>query len=140
MLLEAAISPSSQPNIDAAIALPSVRVMLGHSDGMNDVASVVTVRIVPNFPFGPDPDPLRPSPNPSPIPASSRLEYVLASVMLLDAIDWPVVESAIDMRADSFKDGARSELRSEGRERKGERGGARIGGTSSRSLVVPVGV
>jgi hypothetical protein len=42
--------------------------MLGHSDGMNDVASVVTVRIVPNFPFGPDPDPLRPSPNPSPIP------------------------------------------------------------------------
>jgi hypothetical protein len=135
MLLEAATSPSSQPNMDAAIALPSVRVMLGHSDGMNDVASVVAVRIVPNFVYGP----LRPPPNPSPIPASSKLEYVLFSVMLLDAMDCPVVESAIDMRADSFKDGARSESRSDGRERTGERG-ARIGGTSSRSLDVPVGV
>src|SRR6266702_206975 len=134
---------SSQPNMDAAIALPSVRVKLGHSDGLNDVASVVTVRIVPNFPYGPEPLPLRPPPNPSP-KLSSRLEYVVVSVMLLDAMDCPVVESAIDMRADSFKDGARSESppmseRSDGRERTGERGG-RIGGTSSRSLAVPVGV
>jgi hypothetical protein len=45
MLLEAATSPSSQPNIDAAIALPSVRVVLDYSDGMNDVASVVTVGV-----------------------------------------------------------------------------------------------
>jgi hypothetical protein len=36
--------------MDAAIALPSVRVKLGHSDGTNEVASVVTVRIVPNLP------------------------------------------------------------------------------------------
>lgn len=51
MLAAISPGPSSQPNMDAAIALPSVRVMLGHSDGMKDVASVVTVRIVPNFPF-----------------------------------------------------------------------------------------
>jgi len=150
MLLElgkSALGVSSQPNMDTAIALPSVRVMLGHSDGMNDVASVVTVRIVPNFPEGPEQLPLRTPLNPSPIPASSRLEYVLVSVMLLDAMDCPVVESAIDMRADSFKDRERSESppmlatsdRSDGRERTGERG-ARIGGTSSRSLIVPVGV
>ena len=71
--------------------------------------------------------------------ASSKLEYVLVSVMLLDAMDCPVVESAIDMRADSFKDRARRESRSDGRERTGEQG-ATIGGTSSRSLDVPVGV
>jgi hypothetical protein len=64
---------------------------------------------------------------------------VLVSVMLLDAMDCPVVESAMNMRADSFKDGARSESHSDGRERTGERG-ARIGGTLSRSLDVPVGV
>ena len=34
----------------AAMALPFARVMLGHSDGMKDAASVVTVRNVPNFP------------------------------------------------------------------------------------------
>ena len=63
-------------------------------------------------------------------PPSSKLEYVLVSVILLDAIDCPVVESAMDMRADSFN-----------KERNGERGGgATIGGTSSRSLFVPVGV
>jgi hypothetical protein len=45
---------SSQVIMDAAIALPSVRVMLGHSDGTNEVASVVTVRIVPNFPYAPE--------------------------------------------------------------------------------------
>jgi hypothetical protein len=125
--------------MDAAIALPSVRVMLGHSDSTNEVASVVTVRMVPNLPYTPE---LRPFPT----PASSRLEYVLVSVILLDAIDWSVVESAIDPRADSPKDGVRSESptpgitgeRSDGRERMGERGG-RIGGTSSHSLV-PVGV
>ena len=40
----------SQPNMDVAIALPCVRVVLGHSDGMNDViASVVAVHIMPNF-------------------------------------------------------------------------------------------
>ena len=69
---------------------------------------------------------------------SRRLEYVLVSVMLLDAIDCLVVESAIDTHADSFKDGARRESRLDGHERRGERGG-RIGGTSSRSLVVPRG-
>jgi hypothetical protein len=60
--------------------------------------------------------------------------------MLLEAIDCPVVESAIEMRTDSFKDGARSESRSEERGRSGERGGARIGGTPLRSLVVPMGI
>ena len=84
---------SSQANMDAATALASVRVMLGHSDGINDVASVVTVRIVPNFPYAPE---LRAFP----MPASSRLEYVVMSVRLLDAIDWFVVESAMDARAD----------------------------------------
>ena len=54
--------------------------------------------------------------------------------MLLDAMS-----SAIDMRTDSFKSGARSEEHSDGRERTGERG-ARNGGTSSRSLDVAVGV
>jgi hypothetical protein len=34
------------------------------------------------------------------MPESSRLEYVVMSVRLLDAIDWFVVESAIDTRAD----------------------------------------
>jgi hypothetical protein len=82
------------------------------------------------------------------MPVSSRLEYVVMSVMLLlDAMEWfvvVIVESATDTRTDSLpKVGdspapeATSE-RSDGRERKGERGG-RIGGTSSRSLV-PVGV
>jgi hypothetical protein len=125
--------------MDAAIALPSVRVMLGHSDSTNEVASVVTVRMVPNLPCAPE---LRLFP----MPASSRLEYVLVSVILLEVIDWLVVESAIDTRADSPKDGVRSESpapgitgeRSDGRERMGERG-TRIGGTSSHSLV-PVGV
>ena len=64
---------------------------------------------------------------------------MVVSVMLLDAMDCPVVESAIDTRAGSFKDGARSESHSDGRERRGERY-ARIGSTSSQSLVVPVGV
>jgi hypothetical protein len=121
--------------MDAATALASVRVMLGHSD----VASVVTVRIVPNLPYAPE---LRPFPT----PASNRLEYVLMSVTLLDAIDWFVVESAMDARVDCLKDGTSGDSpapevtseRSEGRERRGERGG-RIGGTSSRSLVL-VGV
>ena len=72
---------SSQPNMYAAIALPSVRVRLGHSDG-----------VVPNFPYGPEPL------NSSPKPASSRIEYVLASVILLDAMGCPVVESAMDVR------------------------------------------
>ena len=71
---------------------------------------------------------------------------MLVSVILLDAMDWLVVESAMDTRADSLKDGMSSESpapaatseRSDGRERMGERDG-RIGGTSSRSLV-PVGV
>lgn len=59
-------------------------------------------------------------------PPSSKPEYVL-SVMLLDAIDWPVVEYAIDMHVGSFI-----------MKRNGEReGGARIGG---RSPVVLVGV
>ena len=112
-----------------------MRVRLGHSDGISDVASVVTVRIVLNLPPAPE---LRLFP----IPGSRRLEYVLMSVRLLDAIDWFVVESAMDTRVGRLKDGmsgdspapeVRSE-RSDGRERKGERGG-RIGGTSSRSLV-----
>ena len=109
---------------DAATTLASVRVMLGHSDGINDVASVVTVRIVLRL---------------FPIPASSRLDYVLMSVRLLN---WFVIESAMDTRVECLKGGmngdspapeARSE-RSDGREHKGERGG-RIGGTSSRLLV-----
>jgi len=68
------------------------------------------------------------------------------SVTLLDAIDWFVVESAMDARVDCLKDGTSGDSpapevaseRSEGRERRGERGG-RIGGTSSKSLVL-VGV
>lgn len=36
--------------IEAAAMLASVRVILGHSEGTNDVASVVTVLMVPNFP------------------------------------------------------------------------------------------
>jgi hypothetical protein len=79
--------------MDAATTLAPVRVMLGHSDGTNDVTSVVTVRIVPNLPYAPE---LRTFP----MPASSRLEYVLTSVRLLDTIDWFVVESAIDMLVD----------------------------------------
>ena len=80
---------SSQPNMYAAIALPSVRVRLGHSDG-----------VVPNFPYGPEPLPLRQPPNSSPKPASSRIDYVLVSVILLDGMGCPVVESAMDMRTD----------------------------------------
>ena len=38
---------------------------------------------------------------------SSKLEYVLVSVMLLDAIDCSVVEYAIDMGEDSFIVGRR---------------------------------
>jgi hypothetical protein len=81
--------------MDAATALASVsvRVMLCHSDGTNDVASVVTVRIVPDFPYAPE---LRAFP----MPASSRLECVVMSVRLLDAIDLFVVESATDARPD----------------------------------------
>jgi hypothetical protein len=134
---------------EAAAMLASVRVMLGHSESTNDVASVVTVLIVSNLPHACDAPAPRPEWRPfPPIPLSSRLEYVVMSViLLLDAMDWFVVvtvESATDTRTDSFpKDGkspapeAISE-RSDGRERKGERGG-RIGGTSSRSLVL-VGV
>ncbi|KAA1469148.1 hypothetical protein DENSPDRAFT_834716 [Dentipellis sp. KUC8613] len=47
----------------SATALPSVRVNDGYSDGTNDVASVVIVRIVPNLP-----------PPPPPPPRSHRLE------------------------------------------------------------------
>jgi len=118
--------------MEEATALASVRVKLGHSDG-NDVASVVTVRIVPNL------LPCALELRPFLIPASRRLEYVDMSVRLLDAMDWFVVESAIDTRTDSRKDGnstapeAKNE-RSDGRERMGEREG-RIGGTSSRSLL-----
>lgn len=129
--------------------LASVRVMLGHSESTNDVASVVTVLMVPNFPCACDAPAPKPEWRPFPLmPVSSRLEYVVMSVMLLlDAIDWfvvVIVESATDARTDSLpKEGnspapeAISE-RSDGRERKGERGGG-IGGTSSRSLVL-VGV
>jgi hypothetical protein len=112
--------------------------MLGHSEGTNDVASVVTVLIVPNLPCAYEW---------RPFPVSSRLEYVVMSVMLLlDAMDWFVVvmaESAMDTRTSSLPKNGDSPTpeaiseRSDGRERKGERGG--IGGTSSRSLV-PVGV
>ena len=105
------------------MALPFVRIMPGHSDGKNDVASVVTPRVVSNFPqYCPDALSMR-------LP-SSRLEYGLVSVKLLDAIECLVVESAIGMCAGSF-------ILEHNRDRGG---GARIGGTSSWSLVVPVGV
>ena len=72
------------------MALLSVRVVLGHSDGTDDFASVVTVRIVLDSPrYGPNLLPMR--------PPSSKLEYVLVSVMLFDAIDCSADESAIDM-------------------------------------------
>jgi hypothetical protein len=147
-----AVSSSSLKvaTIEAAAMLASVRVILGHSEGTNDVASVVTLLIVPNFPQAFDePAPKAEECRPFPLmPVSSRLEYVVISVrLLLDAIDWfvvVIVESATDMRTDSLPRSddspapeATSE-RSDGRERIGERGG-RIGGTSSRSLV-PVGV
>ena len=74
------------------MALPSVRVVLGHSDGTNDFASVVTVRIVLEFPSN-----LLPMRLPS-----SKLEYVFVSVMLFDVIACSAVESAIDMGEDSF--------------------------------------
>jgi hypothetical protein len=47
-----AVSSSSLKvaTIEAAAMLASVRVILGHSEGTNDVASVVTVLMVPNFP------------------------------------------------------------------------------------------
>ena len=81
--------------MNAAMALPSVRVVLGHSDGTNDFASVVTVRIVLDFRrYGPNLLPMR--------PPSSKLEYVLVSVMLFDSIDCSAVESAIDMSEGSF--------------------------------------
>src|SRR5258708_1581491 len=51
--------------------------MLGHSEGTNDVASVVTDLIVPNLPCAYE---WRPFPL---TPVSSRLEYVVMSVMLL---------------------------------------------------------
>jgi hypothetical protein len=136
--------------IEAAAKLASVRVILGHSEGTNDVASVVTVLIVPNFPQAFDkPAPKAEEWRPFPLmPVSRRLEYVVMSVrLLLDAIDWfvvVVVESATDARIDSLPRGGDSPApaaiseRSDGRERIGERGGT-IGGTSSRSLV-PVGV
>ena len=99
------------------MALPSVRVVLGHSDGTNDFASVVTVRIVLDFPrYGPNLLPMR--------PPSSKLEYVFVSVMSFDAIDCSAVGSAIDMDEDSFI--------MEYPERNGERGGAGIEGTSLR--------
>ena len=107
--------------MDVAMALPSVRVVLGHLDGTNDFASVVTVRIVLDFPrYGPNLLPMR--------PPSSKPEYVLVSVMLFDGIDFSAIESAIDMGEDSFiMDDA---------ERNGERGG-----TSLQSpVVVLVGV
>jgi hypothetical protein len=135
--------------IDAAAKLASVRVILGHSEGTIDVASVVTVLIVPNFQAFDEPAPKAEEWRPFPLmPVSSKLEYVLISVRLLpDAIDWfvvVIVESATDTRIDSLPicgDSPAPEAlseRSDGRERIGERGG-RIGGTSSRSLV-PVGV
>jgi hypothetical protein len=80
---------SSQADMDTAIALASVRVMLGYPDGINGVASVATLRIVPNFPYAPELRGL-------PMSASSRLEYVLMSVRLLITIDWFVVGSAMD--------------------------------------------
>ena len=99
------------------MALPSVRVVLGHLDGTNDFASVVTVRIVLDFPrYGPNLLPMR--------PPSSKLENVFVSVMSFDAIDCSAVESAIDMDEDSFI--------MEYPERNGERGGAGIEGTSLR--------
>ena len=77
------------------MALPSVRVVLGHLDGTNDFASVVTVRIVLDFPrYGPNLLPMR--------PPSSKLEYALVSIMLFDVIACSAVESAIDMDEDSF--------------------------------------
>ena len=98
------------------MALSSVRVVLGHSDETNDFASVMTVRIVLDFPrYGPKLLPMR-------LP-SSKLEYVLVSVMLFDAIDCSAVESAIDMGEGSFIGDAESN---------GERGGAGIEGTSLR--------
>lgn len=146
MPLSAASSSSLKvATIEAAAMLASVRVILGHSEGTNDVASVVTVLIVPNFPPAPKAEECRPFPL---IPVSNRLEYVVISVkLLLDAIDWfavVIVESATDTRTDSLPKNDDSPApeaineRSDGRERMGERGG-RIGGTSSRSLV-PVGV
>lgn len=133
--------------IEAAAKLASVRVILGHSEGTNDVASVVTVLIVPNFPHAFD-GPAPKAEECRPLPVSRRLEYVVMSVrLLLDAIDWfvvVIVESATDTRSDPLPRGGDSPApeaiseRSDGRERIGERGG-RIGGTSSRSLV-PVGV
>ena len=77
------------------MALSSVRVVLGHSDETNDFASVMTVRIVLDFPrYGPKLLPMR-------LP-SSKLEHLLVSVMLFDAIDCSAVESAIDMGEGSF--------------------------------------
>ena len=77
------------------MATPSVRVVLGHSDGTNDFAPVVIVRIVLDFPrYVPKLLPMR--------PPSSKLEYMPLSVMLFDAIDCSAVESAIDMGEDSF--------------------------------------
>jgi len=117
--------------IEAAAMLASVRVILGHS---NDVASVVTVLIVPYFPLAFDePAPKAEEWRPFPfMPVSNRLECVVISVvLLLDTIDWLVVvivESATDTRNDSPAPEAISEC-SDGRDRIGERGG-RIGGTS----------
>ena len=64
--------------------------MLGHSDGIKDVATVVpvTVWIVPDFPYVRELHTF-------PMPAPSRLEYVM-SVRSLDAIGWFVVELAMD--------------------------------------------
>jgi len=84
--------------MDAATALASVRVVLGHSDGINDAASVVTVWIVPNFPYVPELHIF-------PMPASSRLEDVVMSVRLLDAIDWFVVKSAMGVCMDCLRMG-----------------------------------
>ena len=91
------------------MALPFVRVMLSHSNGITDVVSIVTVRL-----------PMR--------PPSRKLEYVLVSVMLPGTIDCSVVKSVVDMGEDSFI------MDDVGRN--GERGGVRIGDTSLRSLVV----
>lgn len=103
--------------MDATMALLSVRVVLGHSDGTDDFASVVTVRIVLDSPrYGPNLLPMR--------PPSSKLEYVLVSVILFDAIDCSAVESAIDMGEDLVIMETRNAM--------ADGGGAGIGGTSLR--------
>ena len=122
---------------DTAIALPSENVNEGVSPGSTEVASVVTVRMVPNL-FCPVLVLLC---------TSSKLEKAVVSVMV-EACDCRIgeaaIESAIDARTESPTDArvesatdARSTL---GRGRRGDRGGGdMIGGTvsNSRSLSPP---